>query len=102
VDEISKLTERLKGADHAATQRLKEGVHEEETPPDKEKKGKGKTSKNGAAQSLKAIKERTRFTMSVSYIGGLLAAQLITLSNDEIPPDIKLSVIYEIANDRHY
>ena len=46
--------------------------------------------------------ERTRFTMSVSYIGGLLAAQLITLSLDEVPPEIKLSVVHDIADDRHY
>lgn len=100
--EISKLTERLKGADHAVRQKYKGADHGVKSTIKNKEKVKRKTSKKGEEKSKKAIMERTRLTMSVSYIGGILAAELITLSIDDVPPEIKLNVVNDISDDKHY
>ena len=71
--EVVHLTEKLEAANFAATELMK---------ADKKTK-KIKSRKKIRSKSTKADMERTRFTMSVSYIGGLLYALTEILNMDE-------------------
>lgn len=74
--EVVNLTEKLQAADIAATELMK--------ADDKTKKlKKVKTRRKVRSKSAKADMERMRFTMSVSFIGGLLYILTRVLSMDE-------------------
>lgn len=84
-DEVVKLTEKIVGADHAVTAM-------ERKKPEAVKLPKKKVAKKASKADSKAIMERLRIIMTVSFIGGLLHFRTEHLGSDA-PLVAKLNIL---------
>lgn len=82
---VVSLTEKLRGADHAVKH-----LPEPQTshPVDPAEVSCGRPPKGVS----KALMERLRFTMSASYIGGLMAGRLEFLQQD-VPKEVRIKIV---------